>query len=355
MNASANTGVLGSDGSSDRRISSQSSAFRISNLTGLYINAEGKCGSKAAMQAILRAAWDVDSSAKVIVVAECDFRRSEDEESYDFWYRKCCWAVTRHKLHQGRAMKIFIAKEIERNLTCFKRLRRSVVLGFKASIDEITVVASHFGHGEAWEESALETVEHISDTYSKAILLGDLNVESRSDMQGPDDSNRWRFLVSLLEGQGLVQQDLGVEFSRRGKRESETDSLIDHVFVGHKLSPSCSATWDGAPGDHCWLRWACGFRVSLARQPARRWHCDWDEVCQFLSSETPDIFGTWGTAEKWMAEVVERFAIKSPRRERRRNWEPFSIKLMRWQVKNAANDTEKNDLCCGVADFRQRA
>ena len=42
---------------------------------------------------------------------EFDVVRSEADESYDFWYHKQCWFVRRHKLHDGRAMKILIAKE----------------------------------------------------------------------------------------------------------------------------------------------------------------------------------------------------------------------------------------------------
>ena len=94
------------------------------------------------MQAVLRAAWDIDSSAKIIAIAECDYRRTDAEEKFDFWYRKQCWAVIRHKLHEGRAMKVFIAKELEGNISCLTWLRRSVVIKLKSDRDDVTIVAS---------------------------------------------------------------------------------------------------------------------------------------------------------------------------------------------------------------------
>ena len=79
-------------------------------LSGVFINAEGKAGGKSAMQALLRSAFDVNANAKVIIVAEADFRRSDEDADFEFSYHRRYWRVLRHKLHDGRAMKIFIDK-----------------------------------------------------------------------------------------------------------------------------------------------------------------------------------------------------------------------------------------------------
>ena len=47
-------------------------------------------------------------------VAEADFRRSDEEETYDFSFYRKCWAVRRKRLLDGRALKVFIAKEIDK-------------------------------------------------------------------------------------------------------------------------------------------------------------------------------------------------------------------------------------------------
>ena len=114
-------------------------------------------------------------------------------------------------------------------------------------------------------------------------------------------------LRGALQSQGLVQRDVEIEFSQRAKSDSESHSLIDHVFVSSAAVGRCRATWEGAPGDHCWLMWETPFRTEWRKQQPRRWRCDWDSFCQYLSSETPDIFGTWDTAEKWIADTGQSF------------------------------------------------
>ena len=308
------------------------------------MNAEGKCRCKAAMQAVLRAAWDLDCRAKIIVVAECDYRRSLDEETYDFWYRRTCWVVTRHKLDHGRAMKVFIAKEIENNITAITWMRRSVVLRCHSDRDDFSLICSHFAHNDDWEPSLFEVVDYIAGAPGLVFLVGDLNCESRTLFQSPEQRARWELLCGALQSQGLVQRDVGIEYSRRAKSDSENHSLIDHVFVSSAAVGRCGATWEGAPGDHCWLMWETPFRTEWRKQQPRRWRCDWDSFTQYLSSETPDIFGTWDTAEKWIADTVQSFSLKSSRRERRRNWEPLRIKTLRARIRTTVDESARSDL-----------
>ena len=65
------------------------------------------------MQAVHRALYDLDPCTAIVAAAEADYRRSELEEKYDFWYYRKCWAVVRRKLAHGRAFKLVIAKELE--------------------------------------------------------------------------------------------------------------------------------------------------------------------------------------------------------------------------------------------------
>ena len=94
--------------------------------------------------------------------------------------------------------------------------------------------------------------------------------QSRAAFQTSKDAARWQFLSGLLCEYGLVHQDVGVEFSRRSAREEHNDSLIDHIFAGNRALMSCGASWDGAPGDHCWLKWSTPFRTEWRKQPPRR-------------------------------------------------------------------------------------
>ena len=92
------------------------------------------------MQALHRAIYDLSSSCSLVAVAEADFRRSPDLEEYDFFYYKKAWAVKRKKLTNGRALKIFITKEIEDCLESVTWLNRSVVLRLKSSVGKVQII-----------------------------------------------------------------------------------------------------------------------------------------------------------------------------------------------------------------------
>ena len=113
----------------------QSGLVRVSKLHGAFINCRGRCGGKAAMQALHRALYDIDSRASIVAVAEADFRRKEGEETYDFTYYKKCWHVVRKRLHNGRAFKIFIAKELQDCISSIVCLQRRVVVRIRSSLD----------------------------------------------------------------------------------------------------------------------------------------------------------------------------------------------------------------------------
>ena len=306
------------------------------------------------MQAILRTAWDLDSDARIIIVAECDYLRTDEHASFDFQYHRRCWAVQRHKLHEGRAMKIFIAKEIEPNVSSIQWLRRSVAITVKSNLDELVLIGSHFGHRDAWEQSLDEVVEHIAGSSARVTLLGDLNIESRHSFQSSQDAARWHSLCGNLQVHKLVQQDLGIEYTRRAKLDGQLDSRIDHIFSSASFFTRCGATWEGAPGDHCWLKWCTPFRCEWRRQPARRWRCDWDAFCAFVETSSPDSFGAWDTVEDWLSGVVDRFSIKSSRRERRQHWEPFRIKMLRFKIRQCQDDTERNQLSKRLFKMRKQ-
>lgn len=55
-------------------------------LTLVFINAEMKCGGRAAVCAFLKAMWEVRSQVDMIFVAESDNRRTEEvgERTFSF-------------------------------------------------------------------------------------------------------------------------------------------------------------------------------------------------------------------------------------------------------------------------------
>ncbi len=65
------------------------------------------------MQSVHRALYELSPHCLLLGVAEADARRNDAEEKYDFTYYGKCWAVIRRRLLGGRALKIFIAKELE--------------------------------------------------------------------------------------------------------------------------------------------------------------------------------------------------------------------------------------------------
>ena len=183
-------------------------------LSGLFINAEGKAGGRTAVQALLRAGWDVNLNATNIFVAEADYRRSDADEDYEICYHKRYWRVLRHKLHEGRAMKVFIDKGCDDMLVAVEWLERSVVLTFRDGAECVEIYASHFAHGEKWLENLAEISFRMSSTGFKKIVVGDLNAESRPCSQTVTQREQWQALEAEMEAFGLSQLDLSLLFSR---------------------------------------------------------------------------------------------------------------------------------------------
>ena len=70
-------------------------------------------------------------------------------------------------------------------------------------------------------------------------------------MQRGEERLRWLSMSEQLLIHGLVQRDIGVEFTRISDDEEQPNSMIDHLFCDSRLAANGSASWDGAPGDHC--------------------------------------------------------------------------------------------------------
>ena len=327
--------------------------IRISELHGIFVNSRGRCGGKAAMQALHRAIYDLSSSCSFVAVAEADYRRSPDLEEYDFFYYRKAWAVKRKKLANGRALKIFIAKEIEDSLESVTWLNRSVVLRLRSPSDKVQIICSHFSHGDQWDESVDEVLPWLCSPGWRTLLVGDLNVESRSPAQSGVERMRWHSMIEQFASHDLLHRDVDLDFTRLGDDDT-ADSKIDHAFAHRRLLANVSGTWDQAPGDHCFLLFSVAFRIQWRRQLPRRWKCDWPAFQAYVDSESPDLFGTWSTAEGWLLQAIESHSIKQTRRERRRAWEPFSIKLLRFRIRNSQSELERNQLSKQLFLLRKR-
>ena len=152
----------------------------------------------------------------------------------------------------------------------------------------------------------------------------------------------------------MSQQELNVEFTRRSDHEDVSDSKLDHLFNHDRLGASCSSTWEGAPGDHCWITFDISFRLSWRRQTPRRWLCDWEAFEQDVQQNVPSAFLNWPSAEGWLTNMVQKHSTRSGRRERRRDWEPFLIKELRIKIRISTTEAERNELSKQLFVARKR-
>ena len=316
--------------------------LRISQLRGAFVNARGRCGGKAAMQALQKALYDLDHRSLVVGVAEADARRAAEEESYDFHFYRKHWAVRRKRLEGGRALKIFIAKELEDCIDSVHWLRRSVVLRFHTSIESHQIIFSHFAHGDSWEDSVQELMPWLLDASWRSLVVGDLNVESRFPYQTSDERERWHNMLESFESANLTFHDTDLEFTRRSDDPNLCHSKLDHCFADSRFNAAVTSSWDGAPGDHAWILFGISFKMEWRKQPPRRWNCDWAAFESDMGAGTPSSFPDWHRAEAWLVSMVEKHASKCSRRERRQEWEPLFIKELRRQIRVSTSDLQRN-------------
>ena len=256
-------------------------------------------------------------------------------------------------MKNGRATKVFIAKEIEPNATKLEWFSRSVAITLQSERDQLTLVGSHFAYQAAWEESLTEVASYITDL-TRVILVGDRNIESRRGYQSHQDRSRWDCYVANWEvGRWYIAHWM---LSLRGE-PSRSQKYIVALTISLFSTPvfaTCSGSWEGALGDHCWLSWRPSFRTEWKKQQPRRWRCDWDKFVAYIGAESPDNFETWTTAETWLADVVEDFTVTSSRRQRRASWEPFRIKILRAKIRSCTDDVERNTLLKRLYSFQKQ-
>ena len=309
------------------------------------------------MQAIHRSLADIHSLCSILAVAEADYRRSPDLEEYDFSYMRKAWAVKRKKLAGGRAMKLFVTKELEPAIDSVVWLDRSVVLRLKSALDSVQFIFTHFAHGDDWDGSVEELMPWLRSSGWRSVVLGDMNIECREASQTGLERQRWHSMTEQFSSHSLVQREVGLEFTHLGDHtsaESAHESKIDHVFCNGRLAFNVAGTWEQALGDHCFLLFDVAFRVQWRKQPPRRWHCNWPAFQEFVDLNSPDLFGAWSTAEEWMLQAIELHSIRRSRRERRRAWEPFCIKLLRHRINRATSESERNRLSKQLFSMRKR-
>ena len=305
------------------------------------------------MKALLSAAQDLDSRAKIIFVAECDFRNSDQETEFDFTYQRQCWWVIRHKLAHGRAVKLFIGKEIQHCVLNMQWLERSVIFTLKSERDEIDVVCSHFAHRDMWQGSAEEVLDALSTRKGRPLLVGDLNVESRDWVQNAQEATRRPWLLGALDSFGLQLREGTLDFTRRAKTDAN-DGKLDHKFLHYRLQGRVLSSCEGAPGDHCWLSWSIQFRTCWRSQLARRWHCNFAQFQADMDSNCPDSFRDWQQAQQWLVSRMESSTVRHSRRLRRLFWEPFAVKDLRRRIRIATDDHDRNDLSKQLFELRRR-
>ena len=80
----------------------------------------------------------------------------------------------------------------------------------------------------------------------------------------------------------------------------------------------------------------------------------WLGLQAFMNVHTADLFGDWETAESCLCEVVYKLSIRSSRRERRRQGEPFDVKFVRFQLRSADSDERRNQLSQRLCNLQQQ-
>ena len=160
------------------------------------------------MQALHRSLADIHALCSILAVAEADYRRSPDLEEYDFSYMRKAWMVKRKKLAGGRAVKLFVTKELEPALDSVVWLDRSVVLRLKSALDSVQFIFTHFAHGDDWDGSVEELMPWLRSSGWRSVVLGDMNIECREASQTGLERQRWHSMTEQFSSHSLAQREV---------------------------------------------------------------------------------------------------------------------------------------------------
>ena len=306
-----------------------------------YINAEGKAREDDQVAVIIESVERQSKDWLCIFISEADFLELQGfSETF-----VCGHLCKRQSVAGGRAQKVVINKKFSVDLVQVVWQGRSARADFKFQTNRgfslVSVVGSHFAHGEGWDDSC--DIHHLlirqAPRGASTYAVADFNVELRESKQQPLDKARARCLQSAAAGLGLVQAFMPSDTCETRRPSGlaallSTGSCLDMAFVPFGSSASTSVSWDGAPGDHGFVH--AGICESFCNTSTRIglsvWRCsDPDAYGQYVDDNCPPDFSSVSQFNTFLKDAMDLFTDRRTSRERRREWEPERVKELRRQ------------------------
>ena len=155
------------------------------------------------------------------------------------------------------------------------------------------VTACHLQHNDDWADSFESMLVQLDCKHRVEMALGDFSVECRDSMQNSEERAQWHTVVGALQSRGFVQSALNVEFTRRSEVDNIPHSKIDHVWTSASRQGVANASWNGAPGDHCWLFAPTTISVEKRVYPRATWRCAaWKSYYDYVEGHVPTSFAS---------------------------------------------------------------
>ena len=328
------------------------------SLAFVYVNAEGKANSEFQLRVILESVRKRHGTSWILIgISEADYRSSDDTET--MWLGN--HFVQRIPIAGGRAAKIVWNAGCEEFSRGVVRAGRSfrVDLDFCRAVAQSvkpyaksSLVIAHLAHGDEWTDSFddLNYLLTFAPRGNQKFVIGDLNVEGRESKQDDDAYEKWALLTASMDAANLVaglpMDDSLVTRRPRGLSALMSDpSYIDHCFIPVASHASGAIVWDEVIGDHAWIDVVLNIADRRVRRKPTTWKCrDLHAYREDVLSSLPAFFESAGHFEKFFSGKVEEHRSPLSARQRRKIWEPFSIKVLRAQIKNSTDESERVSL-----------
>ena len=322
----------------------QASPLDLDNRTILWLNAEGKASTDDQLRVLIAtASTNLCPKWLALIILEADFTDAEGQTEHSIDGHR----IWRCSVEGGRAQKIILNR---RDQSCFRDVQWSgrscrLDLAFCGAdqCSKLSVIGTHMAHGDGWLASCEEclALAAAKPAGSNILLGGDFNLEFRPGFQSRADSEHCHILRSAVHGLGLSDA-FTINSTMESRRPSglaglmSSPSLLDFAFAPRRFESGGDLSWDGAPGDHAWVK--VSFRTHIPKQsPHKRrgkWHCtDWDAYAAYVSEHSPADFTHVSTYKQFMHEAMSLFTDRRSAKQRRLEWEPRRLKELRRQAR----------------------
>ena len=132
------------------------------------------------MTALMKSALEIQPKLDLLIIAESDNRRTEWEQEQEFTYVRKRWVVHRCILKDGNAMKVVFRADLKIAVRNVMWYDRNVLISLHSDRGDIDILGCHWKHKDDWWTSFEEALSVCISSSRQFILIGDLNVESRT-------------------------------------------------------------------------------------------------------------------------------------------------------------------------------